>query len=53
MALYLKENLTYDAARIEFLTESSVDGKGKNCYMKGIFIQGGVRNHNERVYPVN
>ncbi len=53
MALYLKENLTYDAARMEILTEDSTDGKGKSCYMKGIFIQGGVKNHNERVYPVN
>ena len=53
MALYLKENLTFDAARMEVLTED-IDGKGgKHCYMKGIFIQGGVRNHNERVYPVN
>ena len=25
---------------------------GKNLYMKGIFIQGGVRNANQRVYPV-
>lgn len=53
MASYLKENLTYDAAKIEILTEDSQDGKVKSCYMKGIFIQGGVRNHNERVYPVN
>ena len=52
MALYLKENLTYDAARMEILTEDSTDGKSKSCYMKGIFIQGGVKNHNERVYPV-
>lgn len=53
MALYLKENLTYDAARMEILTEDATDGKSKSCYMKGIFIQGGVKNHNERVYPVN
>jgi hypothetical protein len=53
MALYLKENLTFDNARMEILTESSADGKAKNLYMKGIFIQGGVRNHNERVYPVH
>jgi hypothetical protein len=26
---------------------------GKNLYMKGICIQGGVRNANQRVYPVN
>lgn len=30
---------------------TSDDGKKKLC-MKGIFIQGGVRNHNERIYPV-
>ena len=53
MALYLKENLTYDAARMEVLMEDDQSGKGKSCYMKGIFIQGGVKNHNERVYPVN
>ena len=54
MALYLKENLTFDAARMEVITEDHADGKGgKNLYMKGICIQGGVKNHNERVYPVN
>jgi hypothetical protein len=53
MAFYLKENLTFDAARMEVLTEDSHDGKGKNLYMKAIFSQGGVKNHNERVYPVN
>ena len=53
MALYLKEHLTFDAARMEVLSESSADGKCKNLYMKGVFIQGGVKNHNERVYPVN
>jgi hypothetical protein len=53
MASYLKENLTFDAAKMEILTEDSKDGKSKNLYMKGICIQGGVKNHNERVYPVN
>jgi len=53
MAFYLKENLTFDAARMEVLTEASADGKGKNLYMKGIFIQGGVKNANQRVYPVS
>ena len=48
MALYLRENLTFDAARIV------VEGvEGKDLYMKGICIQGGVKNANERVYPVN
>jgi len=50
MALYLKENLTFDSARIEILTEG--EGSGKNLYMKGLCIEGGVRNANERVYPV-
>jgi Prohead core protein serine protease len=49
MALYLRENLTFDAARI--VVEGSEEGK--NLYMKGICIQGGVKNANERVYPVN
>lgn len=44
----LVEHLTYDQARI--ITESSEDGK--NLYMKGICIQGGVKNANQRVYPV-
>jgi hypothetical protein len=48
MALYLRENLTFDAARMV------VEGvEGKDLYMKGICIQGGVKNANERVYPVN
>jgi hypothetical protein len=29
------------------------EGDKKNLYMKGIFIQGGVKNANERVYPVS
>jgi hypothetical protein len=52
MAQYLKENLTFDHARMEVLTEDAKDG-GKNLFMKGVFIEGGVRNANERVYPVN
>lgn len=49
MALYLRENLTFDAARI--VVEGS--GEGKDLYMKGICIQGGVKNANQRVYPVS
>lgn len=37
---------------MEVLAESSADGQGKNLYMKGIFVQGGVKNANQRVYPV-
>jgi hypothetical protein len=51
MALYLKENLTFDRAGM--VVESTDEGNGKSLYMKGIFIQGGVKNANERVYPVS
>jgi len=53
MALYLKENLTFDRAGIQVLSEDAADGKGKDLYMKGVFIEGGVKNANERVYPVH
>jgi hypothetical protein len=52
MALYLRENLTFD--RASMVVESVSDGENKkSLYMKGIFIQGGVKNANERVYPVD
>ena len=47
MALYLREHLTFDAAQM--ILEGA---EGKDLCMKGIFIQGGVKNANERVYPV-
>jgi len=50
--ILLQEYLTPVLART--IVESSEDGHGKkNLYMKGVFIQGDVRNANERVYPVN
>jgi hypothetical protein len=51
MALYLKEHLTFD--RASMVVESVSEGDKKNLYMKGIFIQGGVKNANERIYPVS
>jgi hypothetical protein len=53
MALYLKEHLTFDRANmiVESVNEQGSDLK--TLYMKGIFIQGGVKNANERVYPVS
>lgn len=48
---YLKEHLTFD--RASMVVESSGEGALKSLYMKGIFIQGGVKNANERVYPVS
>ena len=47
--LNLRETLTFDEAKI--VVESA--NEGKDLYMKGICIQGGVRNANQRVYPVN
>jgi hypothetical protein len=53
MALYLREHLTFD--RASMVVESVKEGNDelKTLYMKGIFIQGGVKNANERVYPVS
>ena len=48
----LREHLSFDNAKMEVLSEEAADGKGKNLYMKGVFVQGGVENHNKRVYPV-
>jgi len=45
----LVEQLTPSQANI--VKESSEDGK--SLYMKGICIQGGVKNANQRVYPVS
>jgi hypothetical protein len=53
MALYLREHLTFDRANmiVESVNEQGSDLK--TLYMKGIFIQGGVKNANERIYPVS
>lgn len=48
--LYLREHLSFDQARV---TLESDDKDGKNLYLKGIAIQGGIRNANQRVYPVS
>ena len=37
---------------MEVVAESNGEGKPKSLYMKGIFVQGGVKNANQRVYPV-
>ena len=49
MSLYLREHLTYDQARVQILHEGQ---DNKDLYMKGICIQGGIKNANNRVYPV-
>jgi len=45
----LRETLTFDQSGI--IMEGGKDGK--DLYMKGICIQGDVKNANQRVYPVN
>jgi hypothetical protein len=47
----LREQLTFSQARIQVSEETDMSG-GKNLYLKGICIEGDVRNANDRVYPV-
>jgi len=47
---FLQENLSFDAAQV--ILERSGDD-GKELYMKGLCIQGDVKNANQRIYPVN
>lgn len=48
--MYLREHLGYDQAKIVLESDQK---DGKTLYMSGICIQGGIRNANQRVYPVN
>ena len=47
MKPFLTENLSFDQAQIETVKVN----EGKDLFMKGIFIEGGVKNANQRVYP--
>jgi len=50
MSTSLQEHLTFSQANI--VTESIEEANGgKSLYMKGIFIEGDVRNQNNRIYP--
>ena len=49
---YLREHLSFDQARVVLEESDDQNGK-KNLYLKGIAIQGGIRNANQRVYPVS
>jgi len=48
MSISLKEHLSFNQANI--VTETIDEGNGKSLYMKGIFIEGDVRNQNNRIY---
>jgi len=49
--LNLTETLSFDQAKMVVETTENDNGS-KDLYLKGICIQGGVRNANQRVYPV-
>lgn len=50
MANKLYEFMAFDKGNLKL--EEGIDDSGKkSLYMKGLFIQGDVRNHNQRVYP--
>jgi hypothetical protein len=51
MSRYLRENLTFNQARIQVMEEQDPASGGKNLYLKGICIEGDKRNANERIYP--
>lgn len=49
---FLSEYLNSSSSNYVTEEVSVGDGKPKKMYMKGIFIQGGIRNQNGRIYPV-
>ena len=51
MANKLYEYLSFNSAHAQLFEEDNKIG-GKDLCMKGIFIQGDVKNQNQRVYPV-
>jgi len=46
----LLESLTFDQAKMQILHEG--EGEKKDLKLKGVFIQGGVKNQNQRIYPL-
>ena len=48
----LREHLSFDNAEMKVISEDAPAGGGKNLYMEGICLQGGVLNENGRVYEV-
>lgn len=47
----LREHLSFEEAGV--ILEATGEGDAKSLYLKGVFIQGGVRNLNGRVYPIH
>ena len=38
---------------VQYITEATEDGKGKNYFIEGIIMQGDIKNRNGRMYPSN
>ena len=51
--IVLREQLTFDQAGLQIEESEGKEGKEKKLFMSGVFIQGGVTNLNQRVYPVS
>ena len=43
--------ITEEISQVKFITEGK--GKGKKLYIEGVFLQGGIKNRNGRMYPVD
>ena len=43
--------ITEEISKVNFITEGK--GKGKRLYIEGVFLQGGIKNRNGRMYPVD
>ena len=43
--------ITEEISQVKFITEKA--GKGKRLYIEGVFLQGGIKNRNGRMYPVD
>jgi len=51
MSALLREHLSYE--RAQAILETSGEGNLKSLYLKGTFIEGEVKNANQRVYPAH
>ena len=43
--------ITEEISQVKFITEGK--GKCKKLYIEGVFLQGGIKNRNGRMYPVD
>ena len=43
--------ITEEVSQVKFITEGK--GRGKKLYIEGVFLQGGIKNRNGRMYPVD